>query len=51
MIATTEVTRSFGWNTVDAFMQRDVQEFNRLIYFHIKKNLPTYRQHNLKIEG
>lgn len=39
MIATTEVTRSFGWNTVDAFMQRDVQEFNRLLQDNLERKM------------
>ncbi|KAI8150412.1 cysteine proteinase [Fennellomyces sp. T-0311] len=30
-VGTTEVTRSFGWNSADAFMQHDVQEFNRVL--------------------
>lgn len=31
LLGTTELTRSFGWNSVDAFMQHDVQEFNRVL--------------------
>ncbi|CAO3700741.1 unnamed protein product [Rhizopus stolonifer] len=38
-ISTTEVTRSFGWNTVDAFMQRDVQEFNRLLQDNLERKM------------
>ncbi|RKP22224.1 hypothetical protein SYNPS1DRAFT_26123, partial [Syncephalis pseudoplumigaleata] len=30
-VDTTELTRSFGWNTLDSFMQHDVQEFNRVL--------------------
>ncbi|KNC85314.1 hypothetical protein SARC_02497 [Sphaeroforma arctica JP610] len=30
-VGTTQLTRSFGWNTADAFMQHDVQEFNRVL--------------------
>ncbi|KAF9179390.1 hypothetical protein BGZ50_006969, partial [Haplosporangium sp. Z 11] len=30
-IGTTELTRSFGWNSVESFMQHDVQEFNRVL--------------------
>jgi ubiquitin carboxyl-terminal hydrolase 7 len=29
-VSTTELTRSFGWDTLDSFMQHDVQEFNRV---------------------
>jgi ubiquitin carboxyl-terminal hydrolase 7 len=28
---TTELTKSFGWDTIDSFMQHDVQEFNRVL--------------------
>ncbi|KAG1052933.1 hypothetical protein G6F43_004949 [Rhizopus delemar] len=38
-VSTTEVTRSFGWNTVDAFMQRDVQEFNRLLQDNLERKM------------
>ncbi|KAI8055335.1 cysteine proteinase [Syncephalis plumigaleata] len=30
-VDTTELTKSFGWNTLDSFMQHDVQEFNRVL--------------------
>ncbi|KAG0307057.1 hypothetical protein BGZ98_001151 [Dissophora globulifera] len=30
-VGTTELTRSFGWNSLDSFMQHDVQEFNRVL--------------------
>ncbi|KAF7727221.1 hypothetical protein EC973_007919 [Apophysomyces ossiformis] len=30
-VSTTELTRSFGWTSLDAFMQHDVQEFNRVL--------------------
>ncbi|KAI9265155.1 hypothetical protein BDA99DRAFT_559227 [Phascolomyces articulosus] len=30
-VDTIEVTKSFGWNSSDAFMQHDVQEFNRIL--------------------
>lgn len=28
---TTELTKSFGWDTADSFMQHDVQEFSRVL--------------------
>ena len=28
---TTELTKSFGWKSLDSFLQRDVQEFNRVL--------------------
>ena len=30
-VGTTELTRSFGWDSLDAFMQHDVQEFSRVL--------------------
>lgn len=30
-IGTNELTRSFGWKSLDSFMQHDVQEFNRVL--------------------
>lgn len=30
-VDTRELTKSFGWDTLDAFMQHDVQEFNRVL--------------------
>ncbi|KAI8073083.1 hypothetical protein BC940DRAFT_290503 [Gongronella butleri] len=30
-VGTTELTKSFGWDSMDAFMQHDVQEFNRVL--------------------
>ncbi|KAM0883676.1 hypothetical protein ACQ4PT_031462 [Festuca glaucescens] len=30
-ISTKELTKSFGWNTYDSFMQHDVQELNRVL--------------------
>ena len=30
-VGTTELTRSFGWKSLDSFMQHDVQEFNRVL--------------------
>ncbi|KAL1922126.1 uncharacterized protein VTP21DRAFT_10768 [Calcarisporiella thermophila] len=30
-VGTLELTKSFGWDSVDSFMQHDVQEFNRVL--------------------
>jgi len=30
-VGTTELTKSFGWKSLDSFMQHDVQEFNRVL--------------------
>jgi ubiquitin carboxyl-terminal hydrolase 7 len=30
-VATKDLTRSFGWDANDSFMQHDVQELNRVL--------------------
>lgn len=30
-VGTNELTKSFGWDSLDSFMQHDVQEFNRVL--------------------
>lgn len=30
-VSTKELTKSFGWDTYDSFMQHDVQELNRVL--------------------
>lgn len=30
-VGTTELTKSFGWKSLDAFLQHDVQEFSRVL--------------------
>ncbi|ORX33688.1 hypothetical protein BD324DRAFT_666297 [Kockovaella imperatae] len=30
-VSTTELTKSFGWKSLDSFMQHDVQEFSRIL--------------------
>ncbi|CAG8488525.1 10217_t:CDS:10 [Acaulospora colombiana] len=30
-VGTTELTKSFGWDSLESFMQHDVQEFNRVL--------------------
>jgi hypothetical protein len=31
LTGTNELTKSFGWKSLDSFMQHDVQEFNRVL--------------------
>ena len=31
VIGTIELTKSFGWKSLDSFLQHDVQEFNRVL--------------------
>ncbi|KAG2213843.1 hypothetical protein INT47_001112 [Mucor saturninus] len=38
-VSTIELTTSFGWNSIDSFMQHDVQEFNRLLQDSIEKKM------------
>lgn len=38
-IGTTELTHSFGWNTLDSFMQHDVQEFNRVLQDNLEEKM------------
>ncbi|KAL1922777.1 uncharacterized protein VTP21DRAFT_9153 [Calcarisporiella thermophila] len=43
-VGTNELTKSFGWDSLDAFMQHDVQEFNRVLQDHLEakmKNTPA----------
>ncbi|KAJ9060895.1 ubiquitin-specific protease ubp15 [Entomophthora muscae] len=30
-VGTNELTKSFGWDSIDSFMQHDIQEFNRVL--------------------
>jgi hypothetical protein len=30
-VSTKDLTKSFGWSSMDAFMQHDVQELNRVL--------------------
>lgn len=43
-VDTAELTKSFGWDLTDAFMQHDVQEFNRILQDNLEqkmKNTPA----------
>lgn len=43
-VGTTELTRSFGWDSLEAFRQHDVQEFNRVLQDNLEikmKNTPA----------
>ncbi|KAI9491534.1 hypothetical protein BDB00DRAFT_874264 [Zychaea mexicana] len=43
-VDTVEVTRSFGWDSSEAFMQHDVQEFNRIL----QETLETKMKANIR---
>lgn len=34
-VGTKKLTKSFGWEALDSFMQHDVQEFLRVVSFYI----------------
>ncbi|CAO3595063.1 unnamed protein product [Absidia cylindrospora] len=38
-VGTTELTRSFGWDSLEAFMQHDVQEFNRVLQDNLEAKM------------
>lgn len=43
-VGTKKLTKSFGWETLDSFMQHDVQEFLRVVrlyYFINFYNIPN----------
>ena len=46
---TTELTKSFGWKSLDSFLQHDVQEFNRVLQdkLEIKMKVPRFFQGSL----
>ena len=42
-VATKELTKSFGWDTYDSFMQHDVQELNRVLCEKLEDKMKVYR--------
>ncbi|KAG0165848.1 hypothetical protein DFQ28_005241 [Apophysomyces sp. BC1034] len=38
-VGTTELTKSFGWDSLEAFMQHDVQEFNRVLQDNLEAKM------------
>ncbi|KAJ2697853.1 ubiquitin-specific protease ubp15 [Coemansia sp. IMI 209128] len=38
-VDTTELTKSFGWDSHDSFMQHDVQEFNRVLQDNLETKM------------
>lgn len=41
-VATKELTKSFGWDTYDSFMQHDVQELNRVLCEKLEDKMKVY---------
>lgn len=41
---TTELTKSFGWKSLDSFLQHDVQEFNRVLQDKLESKMKVRMQ-------
>jgi ubiquitin carboxyl-terminal hydrolase 7 len=41
-VGTTELTKSFGWKSLDSFLQHDVQEFNRVLVDKLESKMKVY---------
>lgn len=44
--STLELTQSFGWSSLDAFMQHDVQEFNRVLQDNLEGKMKKTQAEN-----
>src|SRR5258708_11187348 len=45
---TNELTKSFGWKSLDSFLQHDVQEFNRVLQDKLESKMKVcgpFRRH------
>ncbi|KAF9792792.1 cysteine proteinase [Thelephora terrestris] len=42
-VGTTELTKSFGWKSLDSFLQHDVQEFNRVLQDKLESKMKGTR--------
>ncbi|KAL2314284.1 hypothetical protein POMI540_2302 [Schizosaccharomyces pombe] len=45
-VSTTELTKSFGWDSLDSFMQHDVQEFNRVLQDNLERSMRDTKVEN-----
>lgn len=41
-LGTTELTKSFGWKSLDSFLQHDVQEFNRVLQDKLEMKMKVW---------
>ena len=41
-MSTKDLTRSFGWDTADAFQQHDVQELNRILCDRLEEKMKVH---------
>ncbi|EPX73668.1 ubiquitin carboxy terminal hydrolase Ubp22 [Schizosaccharomyces octosporus yFS286] len=47
-VPTTDLTKSFGWDSLDSFMQHDVQEFNRVLQDNLERSMEGTMENALK---
>ena len=38
-VSTKDLTKSFGWDTMEGFMQHDVQELNRVLCDNLEEKM------------
>ncbi|CAL5363268.1 unnamed protein product [Camellia sinensis] len=50
-VATKELTKSFGWDTYDSFMQHDVREFNRVLCEKLEDKMKGTVDLQLDVKG
>lgn len=43
-VDTTELTKSFGWTSLESFMQHDVQEFNRVLQDNLEGKMKVLKK-------
>ena len=41
-LGTIELTKSFGWKSLDSFLQHDVQEFNRVLQDKLEMKMKVW---------
>lgn len=50
-VATKELTKSFGWDTYDSFMQHDVQELNRVLCEKLEDKMKVWCQTRMPLSS
>lgn len=48
---TTELTKSFGWKSLDSFLQHDVQEFNRVLQDKLETKMKVLRRQRFTLQS
>ncbi len=46
-VSTKDLTKSFGWDSYDAFMQHDVQELNRVLQEKLEEKMKVHAAHTI----